>query len=150
MAYNTIKVKKYSDVIEELIANAAITPGHLIEIMTTGKVRVHATIEGNALPMFALEDELQGDGIDNAYDAAAPVQCWIPGRGDIVYGILKDNNDVDIGDALASGGDGTLMKHVADDSDDPSYPEAIIGYAAEAVDTSDSKSAVSRILVRIK
>jgi len=150
MAYNTIKIKKYSDVVEEFVANAAITPGHLIELMSTGKVRAHASVEGNALPMFALEDELQGNGIDDAYDALDPVQCWIPGRGDIVNAILKDNVTAVIGSELSSAGDGTLQVHVADDSDDPSYPEAIIGYAAEAIDTSNSAVATSRILVRIK
>ena len=71
---NTIKSKKYLDIINERVANAAITPGMLIEIMSTNKVRAHATAQGNAAKIFALEDELQGKGIDDNYSALDPVQ----------------------------------------------------------------------------
>ena len=108
--YKTIKLKKYSDNISEYVANAAITPGHLIEVMSTGKVRVHANAGKDALPMFALEDELQGNGIDTAYAANNQVQCWFPYRGDQVYAILADGENVIIGDFLVSAGDGTLKK----------------------------------------
>lgn len=155
MAKNTIKIKKYSDVVEELVANAIITPGHLVEVMSTGKARVHATAGGNALPMFALEDEMQGNGIDTDYAADAPVQVWIPYRGDMVYALLKDGQNVAVGDFLESAGDGTLQKHVADlaDSDDAItvLSNQIIGVAVEAVDMSDSTGADpdGRIIVRI-
>ena len=109
--YKTVKIKKYSDIIEEYTANAAITPGHLIEEMSTGKVRVHANAGKDVTPpMFALEDELQGGGIDTAYSAGNRVQCWIPGRGDQVYALLADGEIVVVGDALVSAGDGTLKK----------------------------------------
>lgn len=149
MAKNTIKIKKYSDVIEEYEANAAITPGHLIEVMSTGKVRKHATASGNCLPMFALEDELQGKGIDEDYAAADQVQCWIPGRGDMVYALLKDGQSVVIGDFLESAGDGTVQKHVVDSTGDYLFP--IIGMAMEAVDMSDSSTVdpSGRVIMRI-
>ena len=155
MAKNTIKVKKYSDVIEEMVANAAITPGHLVEVMSTGKVRKHATAGGNVLPMFALEDELQGNDIDTDYDAADQVQVWIPGRGDIVYAFLKNGEDVAIGDFLESAGNGELQKHTAEAvSGGESYnviEEAIVGVAVEAVDMSGSSGVDpdGRIKVRI-
>lgn len=155
MAKNTIKLKKYTDVIEEFVANAAITPGHLVEVMSTGKVRVHATAGGNVLPMFALEDELQGKGIDDAYAANAPVQVWIPNRGDIVNCLLKDGQNVAIGDFLESAGDGTVQKHTADvtDSDDATtvLGNQIIGVAVTAVNMSGSSAAdpSPRIAVRI-
>ena len=60
---NTVKVKKYSDVIEELVAGGTITPGMLLDISATNTVTA-ATGTGT-LPVFALEDELQGKGIDN-------------------------------------------------------------------------------------
>ena len=83
MAYNTIKVKKYSDVIEEMVASAAVTPGMLLIIESTGKVKAHNQADKDVFPIFALEDELQGKGIDEAYAANDPVQCWIPYRGDM-------------------------------------------------------------------
>lgn len=157
MLKNTIKLKKYSDVIEEMVANAAITPGMLIEVMSTGKVRAHASAGLNALPMFALEDELQGKGIDDAYAAADQVQCWIPTRGDVVYALLKDGENIAIGDFLESAGTGYLQKHVADvdSSNDITtiYPLQIVGQAVEAIDLSGSSAthpaSAYRLAIRI-
>ena len=161
MAYNTIKVKKYSDVIEEMVASAAVTPGMLLIIESTGKVKAHNQADKDAFPIFALEDELQGKGIDDAYAANAPVQCWIPYRGDIVNAILADGENVAIGDPLTSDGHGRLKKHVTDTGSGAApwtvYPEQIVGYAAEALDLSGSSGAEvpgplgyhKRLLVRI-
>ena len=161
MAYNTIKVKKYSDVIEEMVASAAVTPGMLLIIESTGKVKAHDQADKDAFPIFALEDELQGKGIDDAYAANAPVQCWIPYRGDIVNAILADGQKVVIGDPLTSDGYGRLKKHVTDTGASTVpwtvYPEQIVGYAAEALDLSGSSGAEvsgplgyhKRLLVRI-
>jgi len=161
MAYNTIKVKKYSDVIEEMVASAAITPGMLLIIESTGKVKAHNQADKDVFPIFALEDELQGKGIDDAYAANAPVQCWIPYRGDIVNAILADGQKVVIGDPLTSDGYGRLKKHVTDTGASTVpwtvYPEQIVGYAAEALDLSGSSGAEvsgplgyhKRLLVRI-
>ena len=146
MAKKTIKLMKYSDVVKELVANAAITPGMLIERMSTNKVRAHATAEGNATAIFALEDELQGNGIDDAYSAADPVQCWYANRGDEVLAILADGYSVVIGDELASDGNGYLRKHtaeieswgVSEAGEVIVLPLAIVARALEAVDTSGS------------
>ena len=149
---HSVIIKKYSDVIEEFVANAAITPGHLIEVMSTGLVRAHATVSGNVLPMFALEDELQGNGIDDAYSAADQVQCWVPGRGDIVNAILADGQTIVIGDWLESAGDGTLTKYVAD-STGIYLTNQLVGQAIEAVNLSGSSgthpTSGLRIQVRI-
>lgn len=165
MAYNTVKVKKYSDVVEELTAAGAITPGHLLELDSNGKVVVHNSAGQNVLPMFALENELESEDIDDAYATDDVVQVWVPYRGDIVYAILADGNDVAIGDYLESAGDGTLQKYAADvesaASNEPvdftSYTNQIVGQAIEAKDTSGSSGEESsalqgstlRILVRI-
>ena len=148
MDKNTIKIKKYSDVIEEFAAGGAITPGHLIAVNSAGAVVVHATAGGNVLPMFALEDELQGKGIDDAYASGDQVQCWIPYRGDIVYALLEDGQSVAIGDFLGSTGSGTLQV-LTEESAGP--VEVIVGVATEAVDLSASAnlSADGRIQVRI-
>jgi homospermidine synthase len=146
----TIKLKKYSDVIEELVAHATITPGHLVELLSTGKIRAHGTASGNALPMFALEDELQGKSISDNYGANDKVQVWIPYRGDIVNAILKDGQNVVVGDFLESAGDGTLQKHVADSTGDYLVNQ-IVGVAVEALDMSGSagEDPSPRIAVRI-
>jgi len=146
MAYNTIKIKKYADVVEEFVANAAITPGMLVEIMNTGKVRKHATSGGNAVPMFALEDELQGKDIDDAYVAADQVQVWIAGRGDLVYALLADGQNVSIGDFLVSNGDGYLKKYAYDSAE---RDELIVAIAREAIDRSSSSGGDTNVTGRI-
>lgn len=133
---NTVKLKSYNDVQEEFVANATITPGMLIELMSTEKVRVHATAGGNVIPMFALEDELQGDGIDDNYTANDQVQVWIPTRGDQVNAIVHDGETIVIGDFLESAGNGKLRKHGTDSTGDYYFP--IVGMAMAAVDMSGS------------
>ncbi len=148
---NTVKVKKYSDIVEEYDAAAAITPGQLIEHISTGKVQRHSTAEGNALKMFALEDELQGKGLADNYALDNKVQCWVAGRGDHVNALLADGETVVIGSELASNGDGDLRLHDIS-SGGAEFPDALIGYALEAVDLSGSSGAdpaTRRLLIRV-
>lgn len=151
MAYNTIRIKSYVDNYEEYTATAvAIKPGYLLEMASATTVQAHSTAGGNVLPMFALEDELQGDGITDDYSASAKINVWIPVRGDVVYARLSDGasstgiNVVSAGDFVESAGDGTLQKHVADvtDSDGETvYGNQIVGVALESVDMTDSSAA---------
>ena len=106
MVYKTVKVKKYSDVIEEFVAADEITPGMLLELNSDGEVAPHSVAGGSAYPMFALEDELQGKTIDDEYAADDPVQVWIAGRGDIVNAIAGDT--ITAGAFLVSAGNGKL------------------------------------------
>lgn len=146
MSYNTIKIKKYSDVVEEYPADATIYPGSLIEINTEAEVKVHATAGGNVLPMFALEDELQGRGIDTPYAAGDKVQCWIPNRGDVVLAILADGQSCVEGDFLESNGTGYLQVHTPEEvsasyinTEFSIYHNQIVGIALEEMDAlSDS------------
>ena len=156
MAKNTIKVKKYSDHIEEIVAGGTITPGMLIAEGSGGTVAAHASAGGNAIPMFALEDELQGKEISDTYVSGDQVQCWYPYRGDQVYAILKDGETIVVGDLLESAGDGTLQKHTADSAGAVEYPLAVVAQATEALDLSGSSGEESsglmgnqRLIVRI-
>jgi hypothetical protein len=147
----SIRVKDFSDIQEEFIANAALSPGHLVEIMYTGLIRKHVTAKGNALKMFALEDELQGKGVDDAYAAGDPVQVMIARTGDRVNAILADGETAVIGNWLVSNGDGTLRVYVAEKESydtepssggtvavDMPNPDELVGIAAEALDLSAS------------
>lgn len=142
MAKNTIKVKKYADVIEEYTSTAVeITPGALLELTSANLVQACSATTGNVLPMFALEDELQGKGIDDNYAVSTRVQCWLPGRGDMVYALLEDGQTIVVGDFLESNGAGRLQKWTSGQ---------IIGIAVEAVDDSGSSAGdTGRIIVRI-
>jgi hypothetical protein len=157
MAYNTVKIKKYLDVIVEYVAAATITPGMLLEITSAGKVQAHSSAGQNVLGhIVALEDELQGNGIDDDYSADDPVQCWVTQRGEVAYMLLEDGEDVSIGDALESAGDGRLQKYVADTETlgaDSSgnittiYTNQIVAVALEAVDLSGSSGEESSALM---
>jgi len=151
MAYNTIAVVETGLLRKEAVANAAITPGHLIERMSTGKVRVHATAGGTASPMFALEDSIQGNGITTAYEAADRVQVGIFNSGDEVYAHLYNGETAVIGSKLESQGDGTLRVVDADTSVGTVGVQSVIGTALEAVDMSGSSGVDpdGRILIEI-
>jgi hypothetical protein len=149
---NSVILKRYNKIEIEKVAAAAITPGHLVELTSADKVQKHSVEAGNAVPMFALEDGLIGNGITTDIAADETCMVWIPQRGDEVYAILTTSQVVVIGDLLVSKGDGTLKKHVPESSDyydatDVTVkPLQIVAQATEAVTTT---GAVSRIKVRI-
>lgn len=150
MAKQTIKLKKYVDIINEYNAEAAITPGMLIEVTSSGTVQKNGTALVPCAKMFALEDELQGNTIDTDYDAGDPVQCWSCVPGEEVFAWLADGEDVAIGAKLVSDGAGALKELVADSSGViiEGYP---VAEAMEAVDMSGSAGVdpTGRIKVRI-
>lgn len=96
----------------EGVANAAMTPGHLIEQMTTGKFRVHATAGGvRPARLFASEQEWTGKSIDTAFAANDQVPILNCKPGDVIYALVPASADaIVIGDFLESNGDGTLRK----------------------------------------
>jgi len=149
MAKNTIKLKKYLDIVNEYVAAGTITPGMLVELTSAGKVQAHSSAGEPVLPMFALEDELQGNGIDDNYSADDQVQVWVTVRGEEVYALLKDGENVSIGDFLESDGAGHLQKYAATTATAIEYPASIVAVALEAVDLSNSAVAVGRIKVRV-
>lgn len=147
MAKNTIKIKKHNDVIEERVAAATITPGMLIELTSADKVQAHSVSGGPVTPpMFALEDELQGNGITDNYVADNVVQIWVAGRGDQVYALLADGENASIGEKLVSNGDGYLKCASGDSGTD----EAFVAIALEAVDRSTSSGGDTNVTGRIE
>jgi len=128
MADNTIILKDYVGVFLEKNAAEALYPGRMIELDSNDEVQMHSSAAGVAVPMFAIEDALQGNGIDDQYASGDPVQTWIPNRGDEVYAILADGENVSIGDFLSSAGDGGLQGGTTEP----------VGVALEALDLSGS------------
>jgi hypothetical protein len=149
----SIVLKTFGGVIrEEAIANAILTPGHLVELLSTGKIQKHGTAGGSAVERaFAVEDELQGKTIRDNYAANSRVQYNIFRSGDNVLAILADGENVVVGDKLESAGAGTLRKVVADTSAGTIKVQSVIAVALEAVDMSGSSGVdpSGRIAVRI-
>lgn len=128
-----------------------ITPGMLLAWGTTTTVKPHATAAGHAEGRkIALEnpwsDHGTGPAIDHAY-AAGETVGYIPAQsGDQFYMLLADGENVAKGDALVSDGLGALQEQATVDAS--VITEAIVGFAAEAVDNS-AGGAVARIRVDI-
>lgn len=144
---NTIKLKKYVDVINEYEAGGTIIPGQLVQLVSDGTVQTHGTAGGVAEKAFALEDELQGKGIDDAYAIGDRVQVWNTRPGDEVYALLNPSAtavNITIGDFLESAGNGNLQKYGTVSATATLPPIAI---ALEAL-TTDATIA-KRIKVRI-
>lgn len=116
----------------EKLAAAAINPGNLIELTSANKFQKHSGDSADVSPvMFAIEDENQGNDIDDAYAADDRVIGWIPQRGDMVLAVLADGQNVAIGASLDSNGDGTLSAGTSN----------VVAIALEAMDLSDSSGA---------
>lgn len=147
MAYRTILLKG-DGVYKEAAAGGAITPGHLITYETDGEVAVHAGAALNAFPMFALENDVVGKGIADAYATGDRCYFVVPQRGAEVAALVKHGEPaIVIGDLLESNGDGTLTKTTA-----PTVAignvRHIVARALEAVDNSGGSVPV-RIKVEI-
>ena len=134
----------------EALASGEITPGHLLErtSATADTVKVHALAGGVAQRIFAIEDALQGNGIDDVYADGALVQARQYMPGDLVYALISNGENISKADKLVSAGDGTLQKA---DSDSATMEEDTVAYALEANDMSGSSGADSpRCLVEIR
>lgn len=148
----TVILKRYNNVQFEAIAHEAITPGSLVEVMSTGKIKNHATAQGNAIPYFVIEDAIMGKTIDDNVAQGDLARVMVAGRGDEVYAILDTSQTIVVGDLLASAGDGTLEEFTAIKCDSNASAGAVttplqaVAVALEAVTTT---SATKRIKVRI-
>lgn len=156
MANNTITLKVRSQVLrKEYQAGGTITPGMLVVIDSDNLADPHGTAAGNHRRAFAVEDDLQGNDIDDDYTVDNMVQVNHFAPGEEVYAWLQgESTAVVIGSALQSAGDGTLVLHVAPDLEvSGAAPDLalnqIVGFALEAVDVSDSGTANGRIEIEV-
>lgn len=96
---------------EEYVANAALKPGHLLELMSTGKVRKSTVYGGSSEPIFAKENSYTGGTRDTAYSALDNVFAHYAQRGDrINTRVAALAPSIAIGDRIISAGDGTVVK----------------------------------------
>jgi hypothetical protein len=133
---NTIIAKAYVNIRDEKIANGTITPGMLVKRLSTDKVVAHSTAGGAVAPLFAIEDENQGNDIDDNYSATNLVKLWRPVPGEQVQGIASETSghQIAIGDFLESDGTGRLRKAdaVLSSAGKDEFPASFVGVALEA------------------
>ncbi len=109
-----ILVNKDNCVMKELVAGGTITPGHLVDIASTGKYVVHPDAKVRTAAIFAAEADLIGKGIDDNYVANDNVYAWVCPPGTEVNALVAASaSAIVIGDLLESAGDGTLRKRTA-------------------------------------
>jgi hypothetical protein len=125
----------------ELTADGAISPGMLLEASATG-CTPHATSVGFAERMFAMEDALQGDTVDDDYAADDPVQIALPVPGALVMAMLKAGTNYTKGTQLFSYGDGTLRATTG-------TPKQLIAIVVDAIDLSASGAVDTLTKVRV-
>jgi len=105
---NTIDLNGYA-INKELLSAGVITPGHLLVRDASGTVVVHATAGGRAEPLFAREDDLQGNDITVAYASGDRIQMLMfPPGGEVNALVAAAAPAIVVGDFLESAGDGTL------------------------------------------
>lgn len=126
-----------TDIRREALANAALSPGHLIELISTGKVQVHATANGPALMMIAVENSLQGEEVGDAYAAGDLVSYWVLRAGDRFWGKVLNGQNIAIGDKCVSAGDGTFREYV-EAASATALEQACLCIAVSACDMSGS------------
>lgn len=139
------------------IAQAAVTPGELLEVSgstdtgvdTARDVQPHSEVpdlngNGSALPRFALEYSHTGRGIDDDYAVDDHTEYRHCKSGEVVYAWLAAGESVSPDDPLESAGNGALQLHsglstVGDGTGSASETVAddlIVGYSEETVDNS--------------
>ena len=112
MAVNRIEIVNFGiNRHKEAPANAALKPGHIISLMSTGKVKKHDVVGGVSQFLIAKEDALQGNLITDAFAQDDIVPYAIGVRGDKFYPRIPANAPaILVGDLLESNGDGCLRK----------------------------------------
>ena len=147
MATNTVWIKG-DGIVKEGAAGAGITPGHLVIYNSTLGFVVHATAEGNAYAMFALEKDFVGKDLNTAYVATERVAALVPQPGAEINALLPAAAiAVVVGSELVSNGDGTL-KLVTAGAVTVSNLRRVVARALEAIDNSAGGTPV-RIRVEV-
>lgn len=143
----------------EARATAAITPG--MAIATLGGARTVSNdptcapaAAGAVAPIFARENDIIGDGIDDVYAINENVLFHHARRGDWIYALLATGANVAAGAALSIGAGGLLVAATPASTDgtpevtEVTFPSPIIARALEAVNNAAGASPV-RIKVEI-
>lgn len=128
MAIKTIISKgKERCIFKEGIASAAITPGHLLQGLPAA-LAVHAGQALTAMRMFAVERDLTGDEIGDAYAQYDTVLYAVCPPGTELQAIA-DGSGVTAGDYVESAGDGTFQTRATDAATDDTQRGSTVGRA---------------------
>ena len=109
MAIKTILLKGQEHAIyKEAAAAAAISPGDLVVLNSSGAVLQHNLAGNPTAPAFAIENALLGETIDDQYVADAQVRYAVLQPGSEVYAWLAAGQSVAAAALLMSNGGGAF------------------------------------------
>ena len=124
---------------EEREANAAIKPGYVLELLSSGKVRKQNAAGQLVGFKVALENAPAGGDINTAYAAKDNVLIATLAPGDKAYvRVAASAAAIAMADFVQTHTDGTVLKGTASNG---------IGIAQEAVDNSSNSASEAFILV---
>ena len=132
---------------QEKEASAALSPGHLIETLSTSKVQKHSTEGGLAERHFATEDALQGRTKDDAYATDDKVMSTFALPGDVINALIGPGPAIVVGTVLISGGDGTLIAEA--EALTATTVADRVAIAIEAIDLSATAAVATHAAVRV-
>jgi hypothetical protein len=137
---------------KEAIADAgsAIKPGYLLERDNATEVSEHSSAGENAVPMFAVENEVVGKDIDTVYAVGDNVLFEVMTPGTEVYALVAASaTAITAGAFVESAGDGTVRIASTSAATADTERLGIIGQALEDVDNSGGGSE-ARIRIEIR
>ena len=148
MAYKTILLKgNGADLLrKEAIVGTILTPGMLVDVDASG-LKPHAVDGGNALPLFGVENDLEGTAISHAYSTGERGFYRHCMPGEEVYAWLEQGESVVPGDFLISVGNGRLKKDTGESSTAGEMP--IVARSEETLDLSTSGLTHTRLIVSV-
>lgn len=133
MASNkTIHIEGNGRRLEFDAGEAGIYPGYLLELSSTaGDVLLNNGASIAVPRLYAVEDDLQGNDIDDVYASGERVQLVAALPGDFINAVLADGENVAVGAELESNGAGQLQANT-------SAGEAVCAIAMEALNLTAS------------
>ena len=138
---------------EEFKAGGVITPGQLLEVNSSDAVVRHNSAGASQYGLFAsIDTSLGSRDIDVNYASGEQVQCVWARRGMIINTLLKDGENISLGEFVESSGAGDMQAHLPDISNVTVFTSNIVGIGRQALDLSDSSGAdpaSRRLLVQI-
>ena len=125
---------------KEAVPAAAFSPGHLLEETSAGKFQKNSSSGGRCEALVAIENDLEGEGVSDAYATTDRARAFIPYPGAKCNMKIANGENIAIGDKLCSNGNGEL-REVKTDSSGTIIEDWPLAVSEEAVDMSGSSAA---------
>jgi len=141
-------VLKGGNVRKEFKAAGTIYPGNLIVLGSGNTVTAGYSAGQNIVPLFAIENEVNGDEISDAYASGAQVQAVFAQPGDEILAVLKDGQNAAIGNIVEAAGSGEVQVYAVDTTGNY-YTNQQVGMVLEALNLTATGFALAARRVKI-